>query len=519
MCSFDNSGPGSGSLAAGRNGVDGWILDHNSWYPTTDETHTTWVSSFCNNDPQSPEYCPDPFTNIDLDASDTIRNQTVSWNMYNTGTAWRSTGPMAAGTGSVSGQRWNIKQTWHHNFFTGLGGRVPAGSGGSADDNNLQGQQTINNVVWEGYAHINRPNHSATNDFIGNVYMKNGWPDPIANCHNNVSVRISGLSFGDPNVGDGSNYSPYWNSASFYLSDNLQLRSCQQWNTNQNQMIRWEEGFAAFENDCPTCFRTTPMAFHPRYPVTIEPSSTVQASVIADAGNNKRLECDGTWTIRRDSIDTRNVQLVTTNTYSADPKPNAPPLYNQPGSTNTLVGGSPCTDGDGDGMPNAYENLYANISSGTPDANSDVDGDGWLAIEEYLNLCDSGVSCSPDVFTDAYGVEAASPPPVPTFQNNRWVYQDTLVLDTVISGASVTTFVRPDTVLFPYTGVPYAVVLKDVLTAAEGDTILILSDDSVVGAVPIQLDTLQVDSLVLDWAPRCDERGICTDSLRNRSVP
>ena len=292
-------------------------------------------------------------------------------------------------------------------------------------------------------------------------------------------------------------------------------------------------------------FRSSdPIHKHPRFPIDYISwtSAMTLDSVLEQAGATHKLDdvaCDGTMVWNRDWLDSAFVQSVRDSIRIADLSASQCPTCfvgdtiagawarwwatTRAGSVDTvfhglplLAAGTPCPDADNDGMPTAYENAHTSISSGTFDAEDDSDGDGWWAIEEYLN------GSNPDVFTNPDGSETGGPSaPVPTFGNNRWVYQDTLILDTIVSGggATITVFVRPDTILFPYTGVPYAVVLKDVLTAAEGDTILILSDDSIVGAVSVQLDTLETDSLVVDWAPRCVDRGICVDSLRNRNVP
>jgi len=53
----------------------------------------------------------------------------------------------------------------------------------------------------------------------------------------------------------------------------------------------------------------------------------------------------------------------------------------------TLAAGTPATDGDNDGMPDAWERLYfGNTSRGLPtDSRGDFDSDGYTDLEEYLN--------------------------------------------------------------------------------------------------------------------------------------
>ena len=120
--------------------------------------------------------------------------------------------------------------------------------------------------------------------------------------------------------------------------------------------------------------------------------------MLADVGANERVDCDGTWVATLDSMDTD--WLAKTNARTA---PSATPVV--PTFDGTLTAGSACTDTDSDGMPDAWEDLYTNVDKTSSDANNDSDGDGWLAIEEYLMKCASGNSCSPDTNTQFDGTE------------------------------------------------------------------------------------------------------------------
>ena len=53
-----------------------------------------------------------------------------------------------------------------------------------------------------------------------------------------------------------------------------------------------------------------------------------------------------------------------------------------------LAPGEPPADGDGDGMPDAWETAHGLVPDGPGDAAADPDGDGWTNIEEYLNGTD-----------------------------------------------------------------------------------------------------------------------------------
>ena len=78
----------------------------------------------------------------------------------------------------------------------------------------------------------------------------------------------------------------------------------------------------------------------------------------------------------RDAVDERIVAEVRNGTGSI--KDSATGLYP------TLATGTPPADSDGDGMPDAFESAHG-TDPGSPDANGDVDGDGYTNIEDWFN--------------------------------------------------------------------------------------------------------------------------------------
>jgi len=50
-----------------------------------------------------------------------------------------------------------------------------------------------------------------------------------------------------------------------------------------------------------------------------------------------------------------------------------------------LAAGTPCTDSDADGMPDAWETLNGFNPSDSSDGRADADGDGYTNLEEFLH--------------------------------------------------------------------------------------------------------------------------------------
>ena len=102
-------------------------------------------------------------------------------------------------------------------------------------------------------------------------------------------------------------------------------------------------------------------------------------AVLDGGGASASVSCDGTWTVRRDGADARAVQEVRDRVQRIVHHPA------EVGGWPSLSGGAACVDGDGDGMPSAFEMRYGFDDSEPSDALEDTDGDGYLNVEEFLN--------------------------------------------------------------------------------------------------------------------------------------
>lgn len=101
--------------------------------------------------------------------------------------------------------------------------------------------------------------------------------------------------------------------------------------------------------------------------------------VLADAGSNRGLNCDGVFYSRRDAIDTRIIDDVRNGTGRIIDDPS------QVGGWLAIAPGTPCDDADKDGMPDAWERANGLDPNNSADAAGDADGDGYTNIEEFLN--------------------------------------------------------------------------------------------------------------------------------------
>jgi hypothetical protein len=111
--------------------------------------------------------------------------------------------------------------------------------------------------------------------------------------------------------------------------------------------------------------------------VTTSTAQNAYNNVLTDVGNNKGLNCDGTWYSRQDSIDARVINDVKNGTGNIINNPS------QVGGWVTPATGTPCADTDHDGMPDVYETAHG-LNPNTADG-ALVSANGYTNLENYLN--------------------------------------------------------------------------------------------------------------------------------------
>jgi hypothetical protein len=117
------------------------------------------------------------------------------------------------------------------------------------------------------------------------------------------------------------------------------------------------------------------------FPVTIQSAIVAYRDVLADVGANRRLEGDGRFVFRLDSVDARLIQDVRMGTGPSQPITGEDAVGGYP----TLLPGSPYADLDADGMGDAWEEASSLDPRDPTDGSDDLDGDGYTNVEEFLN--------------------------------------------------------------------------------------------------------------------------------------
>lgn len=121
----------------------------------------------------------------------------------------------------------------------------------------------------------------------------------------------------------------------------------------------------------PTGMAADPSTYGAPAPFTAPPI----AAMSADAAYDAVLMGAGATRPARDSVDARIVADVMAGTGAIGIGSAYP----------SLADGMPPLDGDGDGMPDAWETMYGLDPNDPSDGNADANGDGYTNVEEYLN--------------------------------------------------------------------------------------------------------------------------------------
>jgi hypothetical protein len=204
-------------------------------------------------------------------------------------------------------------------------------------------------------------------------------------------------------------------------------------------------------------------------------------------GDWRRIQCDGTWTERSDSVHSALLKHARDSTgVSSSPDS----TYVAARWRYTKAAGSACSDTDSDGMPNAFE---VRIQGGTDSTGAakhgDPDGDGWTNVEEYVNGSD------PNTYTGATGGVGGS---VVTYADLRQAYlivvNDSIwrfFYDTL--GAKVDSMAvrgpEPDSI-------DPGARFKAIMVPARDSSVVLTYDTLSYGALQ---DSAAVDSILADW--------------------
>jgi len=256
----------------------------------------------------------------------------------------------------------------HHNYFAANGSRNPLVKS--------QHTEVINNVVYNWNTRIGGTGNFAESDWINNYWK----PGPMSE----NALVFEWLDGAKREFPLSSNYiagniipttpSKYWIAKKFQPSFGLEDPNQDNWflfMTNHKE-------HGDYGNPVPEENRRFTPLTPADIPVTIKPAVDIFNSVVMNAGSNKRLNSDGTFTDNRDEVDQMFIDDFFNSTGPARP----PSRATIPSSIDP---GTPYADTDKDGMADEWEDLHGMNPNDPSDGPRDADGDGYTNLEEFLN--------------------------------------------------------------------------------------------------------------------------------------
>jgi len=229
------------------------------------------------------------------------------------------------------------------------------------------GTQVINNVVYNWGSRVGVSEAKNTVDFINNYWKPGPMSQSLIYKHESTYIG-TGWVYPDPSI---------------YISGNIAQGSFEDPTADNWPLIvrdpdaGWPPGTLL-----PLGYRRyTPLSQAPN-PITIQSATDAYNSVLADAGANARLDCQGNWISNSYAVDIRVVADVKNGTGWSGQGPASPEVA---GGFPVIASGTPCTDSDKDGMPDEWESIHGFSSTDGSDGSKDADGDGYTNVEEYLN--------------------------------------------------------------------------------------------------------------------------------------
>ena len=298
------------------------------------------------------EWATDEIVGMNPNAGETVSSVTIQRSIVAETFRPHSTGMLITGEDDL------FQVTLHHNLFAHNGHRNPR-------VNSSTRIEVINNVVYNWHNRVGTTVADAQVDFIGNYFKAGPWSaEQRIFRHEHVDPHNPDVVYPDPSIyAQGNLAIPFQPDAS---EDN--------WNLFRYHYV--------LTGSLPESWHRYVSVSSP-HPVTVDFAQAAYDSVLADVGNNARLDETGNWILRPDVVD-RNI--ISDVIHGTGPAQDSEIDHEDDfGGYPAINPGTPYDDSDHDGMADEWEGLYCFDPNDPSDGPKDADGDGYTNVEEFLN--------------------------------------------------------------------------------------------------------------------------------------
>jgi pectate lyase len=285
------------------------------------------------------------------------RDLTISSNLLGEPLKAQST-PMSAGASTPSGNDATTNVDFQRNLLTTFSHRGPMFA--------LKRARFVNNIVYNWGYWATLVQGGIELDVIGNIWKAGPSSSAVRELRVYPNNDQGGSSSTTPSIYMAGNKGPNNPDPAY---DN--------WSTMARQ-INTVYGSIAELGAPPTSYRR--MSPLPSAGVAITPTSAanLEAELLPSVGASRRLDCNGNWVANRDSADTRMVSNYQNRLGFI------PVSETEVGGMPVLAAGTPCTDADHDGMPDAWETARGLNPANAADRNAYATGVVYTNLERYL---------------------------------------------------------------------------------------------------------------------------------------
>jgi pectate lyase len=280
-----------------------------------------------------------------------VHNMTVQWSITSEGILGHSVG-LGTGNSNKTTAAW-LDIDFHHNFFADHSHRLP--------ETTHKSMRFVNNIIYNWNFYASATLGSQASDFINNLYKAGPLNSEAQKYELHFSDKANGWDDGPPSVYLAGNKGP-----------NQQNPKGDQW--VMAQKITGENGKEI--GPVPANWRRPIPLPAEDFPIVADDTNGLESIVFATVGDSQRLNCNGNWVPRRDSVDAR---LITE--YQSG-KGILPRSEKDVGGFPSVDPGTACPDKNHNGIPDAWEASHG--LKAPADANK-LQNDGYTNLEHFLN--------------------------------------------------------------------------------------------------------------------------------------
>jgi len=279
-------------------------------------------------------------------------NVTIQWSLVAEGLEGHSTGMITGAANHTLGDAIQNVDL-HHSLLMNNMNRNPLIK--------TNGSRVVNNLIYNWSYFAMGLEGGAKVDILGNKF-KSGPLSP-----NNYEVRYyyqsqTGTASPPLSVYLRRNVGPHNSSGT--LDNWLMMNNAAFYGSDEGLVSRQYE-------------RSAPLAAQ-SIPISEDPVSSLESLMLPAVGASHRLDCNGNWVANRDAVDTRLINEYQTGAGRI------PVRESDVGGFPTIASGTPCTDTDADGMPDAWE-ATEGLTPNDPSDGPRIATNGYTNLENYLN--------------------------------------------------------------------------------------------------------------------------------------